>query len=555
MFISPPDNDNSSPNYFWGIFFDIVSLSRRSEAIMNKPKYNLWQNSGFVISQAWHSQKSILLLVPFMAALAVANNVLGLLVTPSIIEAVENHVPLEQLITTILFFVAALMLVGGLRAFMDTYSLLSQVMVRVKLVITLNDKLCTTAYINTEDQKARKIYDRAFMATNSDNTPTQAIWLTLINLLTNIGGFVIYMILLSALELWIIAVVLITSVIGFFFTRHINGWGFRHRDEEADYSRRMHYITTKAKDHHLAKDLRIFGMSSWLEDMYSGVMALFHAFIARREKVYIWGNIIDIVLSFLRNGVAYIYLIYMVVEGDLPASLFLLYFVAVGGLTEWVSGILNNFSELHTQSLDITSVREFLEYDEPFKFETGTPIQPIKDKRYDLALRDVTFRHPGAEHDVIKGLNLTIPAGEKLAIVGLNGVGKTTLIKLLCGFYDPAAGEVLLNGENIKQYDRRDYYRHFSAVFQDFSVLSTTIAENVTQLYGEEDIDKIKHCIALAGLTEKIESLPQQYHNHVGREIFEDGVELSGGETQRLILARALYKTPPSSYWMSPLLP
>jgi len=218
--------------------------------------------------------------------------------------------------------------------------------------------------------------------------------------------------------------------------------------------------------------------------------------------------------------------------------------MAVGGLTEWVSGILSGFSRLHMQCLDLSSFREFIEYDEPFKFEDGTPLEP-EAKAYELQLKNVKFKHTGGENDVIRGINLTIPAGEKLAIVGLNGAGKTTLIKLLCGFYDPSEGEVLLNGQNIKQYNRWDYYRHFSAVFQDFSVLPTTIADNISQNHGSADMEKVKKVIELAGLTQKIESLPEQYNTAVGRDIYEDGIEFSGGETQRLMLARALYKNAP----------
>lgn len=133
-------------------------------------------------------------------------------------------------------------------------------------------------------------------------------------------------------------------------------------------------------------------------------------------------------------------------------------------------------------------------------------------------------------------------AGEKLAIVGLNGAGKSTLVKLICGLYDPTEGEVLLNGVDIREYNRQEYYRLFSAVFQQFSVLEVTLAENVAQTDENIDWKRMGDCIEKAGLTDKVESLPQHYETHIGRKVFEDGIELSGGETQRLMLARALYK-------------
>jgi ATP-binding cassette subfamily B protein len=116
---------------------------------------------------------------------------------------------------------------------------------------------------------------------------------------------------------------------------------------------------------------------------------------------------------------------------------------------------------------------------------------------------------------------------------------------LICGFYDPTEGEVLLNGQNIQKYNRRDYYRHFSAVFQDFSLLTATIAENIAQDFEKVDMEKARGCAVKAGIAEKIDKLPNGYDTHLGRYVYEDAIELSGGETQRLMLARALYKDAP----------
>jgi ATP-binding cassette subfamily B protein len=135
--------------------------------------------------------------------------------------------------------------------------------------------------------------------------------------------------------------------------------------------------------------------------------------------------------------------------------------------------------------------------------------------------------------------------GEKLAVVGLNGAGKTTLIKLICGFLDPTEGRVLLDGKDIRGYNRRDYYTMFSAVFQTFSLLAGTIATNVAQDNLDIDMDRVKECTKKAGLHDKIESLKDGYETYLNRQVFEEAILLSGGETQRLMLARALYKDAP----------
>ena len=248
-------------------------------------------------------------------------------------------------------------------------------------------------------------------------------------------------------------------------------------------------------------------------------------------------------LTIARNGIAYVYLISMALNEGLGVPEFLLYFTAVSTFTTWVMGILQQATKLHQQSLDISQVREFLEYPEPFKFEEGSAVP--KADSYELKMENVSFRYPGAEGDTIHGLNLTVHPGEKLAIVGLNGAGKTTLVKLLCGLFDPTEGRVLLNDKDIRDFNRREYYGLFSAVFQEFSILDVTVAENIAQNKENIDYEKVADCIEKAGLTKTVKELPKDLDTHVGREVYLDGVLFSGGQTQRLMLARALYKDGP----------
>ena len=140
---------------------------------------------------------------------------------------------------------------------------------------------------------------------------------------------------------------------------------------------------------------------------------------------------------------------------------------------------------------------------------------------------------------------MTIRPGERLAIVGLNGAGKTTLVKLLCGFYDPDEGRVTLNGIDIREFNRREYYGLLCAMYQEFSILDMTIAENVAQRIEGIDEGKVWNCLKLAGLSNFVHSLPKGLQTHVGRNVYTDGILLSGGQTQRLMLARALYKGGP----------
>ena len=359
----------------------------------------------------------------------------------------------------------------------------------------------------------------------------------------NLAEFLVYLALVSGLDLLLAAAVIAATAAGFFVSRRINEWGYRHRDQEAAYQKQIQYIREKAESIHLAKDIRIFGLGAWVEDLYNSTLRLYAAFIARRERTYTAACAVDALLTLARNGLAYFYLIQLTIAQNLPASQFLLYFSAFSGFSTWVTGILQQASTLRQESLDLSSVQEYLHLPEPFRFEGGKAIPQAAS--YELRLEHVSFRYPGTDRLILRDIDLTIRPGEKIAVVGLNGAGKTTLIKILCGFYDPDKGRVLLNGTDIREFNRQDYYRLFSTVFQESSILDITVAETVAQAVENIEMDRVKDCIAKAGLTQKIESLPQGYDSHIGKNVYLDGIEFSGGQTQRLMLARALYKNGP----------
>lgn len=231
-----------------------------------------------------------------------------------------------------------------------------------------------------------------------------------------------------------------TTAVSYFASKRINEWGYLHRSEELELTKKIEYANKTATSREFAKDIRMFGLRGWLEDLWGSTMRLYSAFCAKRERKYIWANIIDIVLTFLRNGIAYAFLIGITVKNGLPASQFLLYFAALSGFAQWVVEILDKLSVMHKQSLDISTIREFLDWDEPFDLNGGERIAFEPNKQYEIRLDNVSFRYPTADKDTLSHINLTVHPGEKLAIVGLNGAGKTTLVKLVCGFLDPTEG-------------------------------------------------------------------------------------------------------------------
>lgn len=511
-----------------------------------KPKYNLWQNTGFMLRTSRKYAKSVFPLCIVLALLSAGKSVAELLIAPAILNKIELSASLGSVVFTIAAFALVLMLLSGLRSYVDTNALFGRIAVRSQgIYLSISRKYAKTSYPNLLNTDFLALGEKASAACSANSEASEAIWTTLTDLMTSCIGFIVYLALLTNLNLWLAALVAATTAVSYFASKRINEWGYLHRSEELELTKRIEYANKTATSREFAKDIRMFGLRGWLEELWGSTMRLYSAFCAKRERKYIWANIIDIVLTFLRNGIAYAFLIGITVKNGLPASQFLLYFAALSGFAQWVVEILDKLSVMHKQSLDISTIREFLDWDEPFDLNGGERIAFEPNKQYEIRLDNVSFRYPKADKDTLSHINLTVHPGEKLAIVGLNGAGKTTLVKLVCGFLDPTEGRILLNGEDIRKFNRNDYYALFSAVFQEFSVLDVTVKENVAQCVDGIDETRVWQCIDKAGLTEKIKSLPKGIETHLGRRVFKDGVEFSGGQTQRLMLARALYKNAP----------
>lgn len=507
-----------------------------------KPKYNLWQNSWYMVKLAWRYSKSVLAICIILAAATAGETVVQLLIAPGILQKLELRASLPQLLGAIAIFTGALILFAAAKEYFDLNKLFGRVTVRIKLIEAIAEKMAQTSYENLLDTAFLQRKERASSACDDNQSPAESIWLTWTNILANLLGFAVYLALLSSLSPLLILAVIATTAAGYFVSRKVNQFGYLHREEEAAYTAEMRYVKRTVTSRAFAKDIRIFGLKPWLMEVWQKSFQLYESFLRRREKHYFLTNLADFLLSLLRNGISYAYLLHLTLTEGLSASTFLLYFTAASGFTQWITGILEQFTTLSKASLEISVVREFLEWPEGFQLTGGDPIPDAVDGTYELQLEHVTYRYPGAAEDTIHDLSLTLHRGEKVALVGLNGAGKTTLVKLLCGFLDPTQGTVRLNGVDIRKLNRRAYYKLFSAVFQEFSLLEATVAENVAQQVEGIDEEKVWQCLENAGLSDAVRALPQGLKTHLGRSIYDDGTELSGGQTQRLMLSRALYR-------------
>lgn len=243
------------------------------------------------------------------------------------------------------------------------------------------------------------------------------------------------------------------------------------------------------------------------------------------------------------TGIAYVYVCLKAWAGAFGVGQIAQYVGAITSLAGGVSELLRSLAILRTNTVYLRTVFEFLDLSNDM-YQGSLTTEKRSDREYDVEFRHVSFRYPGSGNWALKDVNLKFKVGERLAVVGPNGSGKTTMIKLLCRMYDPTEGEILLNSINIRKYDYDQYLAIFSVVFQDFQLLSQPLGENVAGAM-EYDRRRARNALETAGLAGRLESLPQGLDTYLYRDFDTSGVEVSGGEAQKIAIARALYKDAP----------
>ena len=328
-----------------------------------------------------------------------------------------------------------------------------------------------------------------------------------------------------------------------------------YKEERARADRRLNYIAYGTRGMKEAKDIRIFSMSGMLKEITEEVIRGKTAVEAKVQRWQFLRGGITALLIFVRNGLACLFLIERYLEGGMSVGDFSLYFGAVVGIGMWLtelSGAVSGFREAENYVRDFHGFLALPEEEGEGagRTEPGKPSET--GKAVSFVWEDVSFsyrsREDGEERErpIFRNLNLTIRAGERLAVVGRNGAGKSTLVKLLCGLLEPDRGRILMDGRDIRTVPRAELYGHFSAVFQHSRILPVSVAQNVMlDVREREDREAMWEAIRAAGLEGKVKSLPAREETCLVGQVSEEGTGLSGGQEQRLLLARALYKDAP----------
>ena len=479
-----------------------------------------------------------------------ANNYVWSFIGKLVIDLVQSQArsgitDTKPLIEIILFAVAALIAISLIITVTNNKIWYNYIYVRMKLCQVRIEKTLTMNYEALENPKMLDRMYKANNATGGNNNGVEGMMHNLQYIITSLISFFMASAIISTLNIFLVIVIAAISIFQFYFFRKTTikvkelTW-----DQMAPISRKINYLSQIGSDFSYAKDIRIYGMKDWLCNKLS------ISYDARQEKMvhskeeWVKYDLFERITGMIRNALVYGYLAYSVLYKDLSIGNATLYLTSAFTLSNTVLNFFKNLGNYVQTSEQTDDFRSFLAI--PDMDSDADTIALPKTDRYEFKFENVSFRYPEQKDFALKNLNLTINAGKRLAVVGLNGAGKTTMIKLLLRLYDPTEGRILLNGVDIRKYNRVEYFRLFSPVFQNVEIFAFPMAENVSmKTPNETDADKAYEKLVLAGLKEKVDSLKKGVQTELLKVLHDDGIDLSGGEKQKLALARALYKDAP----------
>ena len=537
-------------------------------------KYSVFQNLVYCIKATKKAYSGLLVFCVLIIIINCVIPVITAFLPKVVIEKITEGAEIKKVLIITAILTGTLAVLMAAQEFLDRMIYWHKYKMNAYFLRLITKKGLTTDYKNQEKEHFRKLQSEAFGSCNGNYSYYAQTYDAVVLFFSNLLGFMAFGGILVTVNPLLIIFLGGTTVISFLLNRKIIKWTKKTNAEKVGYEQKMMYIINASEDMQAAKDIRLYNMSVWLNRVYDdnmrGLLGWYRRYTAKLFGV----SAVDGVLTLVREGVTYLVLLIMVFNGKISVADFVLLFNVVAGFSAWLSSILGEINNLDRLNLAMNRFRSYLEYSENYKREGGVVPENL-DKPKEIRLENVCFRYEESEtnaeneagegnitggektaddgnaddrgrRNILNNFSLTIEPGEHLAIVGLNGAGKTTLVKLICGLTEPDEGSVSYDGTDVREYNRDEYYRLFGAVFQDCSVLPVTIEEIVGEDTAENvDAKRVEECLRQAGLWEKISSLEKGLKTLYDHSFWDDGVGFSGGETQKLLLARALYRQAP----------
>lgn len=458
----------------------------------------------------------------------------------AMIDCITEGVTVGRLTLVVGLLSVLLVLTTWFAPFMQELLNGSARIIRMRYAVLAFRKNLYTDYKNIESPHGREKNKRAMEFYRSYYSASSDFLDSCNQFCVCIVGIITSLALIYKINMIMILIILATCVCEFFLLKFLNKKEKKTKNERSKIFVRFDYYYNLCRDFSAAKDIRLYGFTDYFMLAVAKIIYELEAVNQKfaRQNIKVGGT--RALLNLLRELVAYVYLTYLVCSSRLSVSDFIFYFGIITGFSNWIMNAVYQYSNLERCCNDCAAFREFAESTDENDNKPDIDFKGIES----IEFQNVSFKYQSAEKSTINNMTFKVNKGENIAIVGENGAGKTTAVKLLCGLYYPTSGEILINGKSNRDFSGNSYFNLFSAVFQDYYFMPMTIAENICAT-SNYDKEKLFAAFEKAGISNKISRLPNKEKSYMIKDVYKDAVDFSGGEKQKLLLAKAIYKNAP----------
>ncbi|MBQ9120875.1 MAG: ABC transporter ATP-binding protein [Clostridia bacterium] len=504
---------------------------------------------GYIIRLVWEAKRSLLILMIFMALFNGISPVISAYISANLLNRVAEALTLDSPVfeSVVAILLPAMLLQFGYMFFVSLVNNVSNMITRISSEVVTNHVKCKimnkAKEIDVASFDMPEFYEKFENANREAGTrPIHVIQATFNIVSTGISA-ISFIAILAAIAWFAPLVVVLLSLPSAIITFSYRKKNFRYMRHHSKERRQMSYYSDMLVNKDMVKELRLFGLSDTFIFNYNKVFARYFKGI----KGLITGEgIWSIAISFVTttvNCALFFFIAYTVTNQGGQIGDYSLYTGALTSIASCVASLVSTTSSIYEGTLFIDNMIVFMNEK---RHITPTLPEPRSIERHighTIEFKNVSFRYPGTERDVLKNVSFVIDPGDTVVLVGLNGAGKTTLLKLLTRLYDPTDGVILLDGHDIREYDTAELYDMFGVIFQDFGKYAFTVNENIA--FGEVtkpmDHGEIVASAEAASADEFIRHLPNGYETSLMRVFERDGIEPSIGQWQKLAIARAFY--------------
>ena len=510
---------------------------------MFKNDTHLFSNIHFVYSAVWKYARVLLIILLPSCIVSTFGQYISSFFLRSVIDSFSVTGTFYGLLKTAILYFLVLTSLSLCGIFFNSFSYLFT-KVRYKMIIEKNAKVMSIPYEMLESPEILDCYQKATTATFNDSHGIEGFITSGFSLFSTFISAIIGLFFVEKINIYAVMVIFLVVLIEFLVMNKLNkDCKIKLWNPLSPIIRKTEYLGNVATDFSYAKEIRMFRLSDWLMRKYKKLSEQRLNVFKKNAKVWNWYSVFSNGLWLITQILVYSWLLHLIIIKSITIGEFTFFLSATAIFFHNLSGLFSEFANFLQKSREVNDFRIFMNINTDIDSnKTAVPNYTC----WKFEFRNVSFKYPSSDSDALKNINLVINDKEKLALVGLNGAGKSTFIKLLLGLYSPTEGEILLNGQNIHNFKKESYFKSFSTVFQEKKIFALPLWQNVSLKNGDEsDFQQVNRSLEKAGLSDKTNCLQDGIETELLRIITDKGINLSGGETQKLVAARAIYKDAP----------